>query len=238
MASEIAVPALAASAALGYATGQVDLLRKVVADVADARSVWRKLRLWMARDSAGNTRLQMLYWEVAFNISALAFGQRMKPAALLVSDVEWNRAGTAEALSAALTAGALAAVLAPYSQVPNYRWLFRLPWTVLAMDRLKGEDLRSMVNLADVFKGAEAALRPVAFGRKDCERLTMVIEDQELHATPLPQALGHRVHSVVISPPPLHQFLFTALWVGYLSLNLGRMWRLLRRAIDWRRRAA
>lgn len=232
----LALNALEAAAAAARAVTEIAAAAR---DTTVARSSTLKLFRRLRGEYPGDTRLQVLYWEVLYNAFILRQGQRLRPSALLVTTDEWRREGTAVALTK-LGPVEIAAVSGAYAQVEMYRWYFGRSYMALFTDRLEGGDQKLLQTLGGLFLKAEEVLRPKAFSSRDLPNVAAAVEnDWKLAEVEPIKPRVARFHGALLGGRDTEQVVYLTL-IGALPILAG--WRIGVRSVEvwhwWRKRTS
>jgi hypothetical protein len=204
------------------------LVKEILGSVGEGRGVLSQVRGRGAKEKASHAFGRLLYAEVLLNVVTLTMGQTLAPAQLVFARRTWDALQHSPAdIYLQLEPKVVTVVAAAYLHLEVTAHLFgQDPFTLIGA-RLRGHDQVAMEQVAESFRAAERALRPVAFTPEEAAHLFGQLDDAGLFSPPGKHGLLSRASGVMTSLPS---------WfvLGGTGLLMARNLRALRQ--DWQRR--
>ncbi len=204
------------------------LVKEVLGSVGEGRGVLSQVRDRGAKAKASHAFGRLLYAEVLLNVVTLKTGQMVRPPQLVFARRTWDALQHSPAdIYLHLEPKVVTVVAAAYLHLEVTAHLFdQDPFTLIGA-RVRGHDQVAMEQVAESFRGAERALRPLAFTPEEAAHLLEQLEGADLLSTPGKHGLLSRASGAVTSLPS---------WfvLGGAGLLMARNVRALRQ--DWLKR--
>lgn len=186
-----------------------------------------------ASNKEAKSAARLIYIEIGHNLAILeTMATSTISLPLLVGSGEWDR--HSGKLATVMPEPEIARVAAPYVQLNTYRVLFAQPWYYMAVTRLRGYDVEVLNKMADSFRDAETALRPLVWTGSRLAGLTQVMKAQGVPFRP--RSIGRRLRIAVSDVPMGVLTLIAATLLGIRGLlwimDTIRQWL----GVDWQQR--